>query len=70
MNSAPGAPLDKLGRPPERLKRSQASLFGGIACGVGAFILVLLLAGATPLGIALGLVIGIALGAWVRLADL
>jgi hypothetical protein len=62
---------DKLGVPPTRLKRSQASLFGGVACGVGAFVLCLLLAGGpSPLGIALGLVVGAALGAWVRLADL
>jgi hypothetical protein len=63
--------MDKLGAPPARLKRSQASLFGGVACGVGAFILVLLLAGGpSPLNIAVGLAIGAALGVWVRLADL
>jgi hypothetical protein len=63
--------MEKLGAPPARLKRSQASLFGGIACGVGVFILVLLLAGGpSPLNIAIGLLIGTALGAWVRLADL
>lgn len=54
-----------------RLKRSKASLFGGIGCGVGVFILVLLLTGGpSPLNIAIGLVIGTALGVWVRLADL
>lgn len=64
-------PLDKLGAPPTRLKRSQASLFGGLACGVGALVLYLLLAGSlSPLNIVIGLVIGSALGAWVRLADL
>jgi CDP-diglyceride synthetase len=63
--------MGKLGAPATRLKRSQASLFGGIACGVGVFILVLLLAGGpSPLNIAIGLVIGTALGVWVRLADL
>ena len=63
--------MDKLGAPPERLKRSQASLFGGIASSVGVFILYLLLAGGpSPLHIAIGLAIGVALGAWVRLADL
>ena len=63
--------LDKLGAPPTRLKRSQASLFGGIACGIGVFILYLLLAGEpSPLNIAIGLAIGAALGLWVRLADL
>lgn len=63
--------MDKLGAPPARLKRSQASLFGGVACGVGAFILYLLLAGGpSPLNIAVGLAVGAALGVWVRLADL
>lgn len=63
--------MDKLGTPPARLKRSQASLFGGIACGVGVFVLVLLLAGGpSPLNTAIGLVIGAALAVWVRLADL
>jgi len=63
--------MDKLRAPPARLKRSQASLFGGIACGVAAFVLVLLLAGGpSPASIVIGLAIGAALGAWVRLADL
>jgi hypothetical protein len=63
--------MDKLGAPSARLKRSQASLFGGIACGVGVFILVLLLAGGpSPGNIAIGLAIGAVLGIWVRLADL
>ena len=39
------APLDKLGAPPARLKRSQASLVGGIACGIGVAILTVLLLG-------------------------
>ena len=64
-------PLDKLGAPASRLKRSKASLIGGIGCGIGAFILSVLLAGGpSPLNIAIGLVAGIALGTWVRLADL
>lgn len=63
--------MDKFRAPETGLKRSQASLFGGIACGVGVFILVLLLAGGpSPLNIAIGLAIGAALGTWVRLADL
>ena len=63
--------MEKLGAPPARLKRSQASLFGGVACGIGVFVLVLLLAGGpSPLNIAIGLVLGSALGVWVRLADL
>jgi hypothetical protein len=69
MSATP--PLDKLGVPPPRLKRSKASLVGGLACGAGAVILVLLLLGRlTPLNIAIALAIGAALGAWVRLADL
>ena len=65
------APIDKLGAPPARLKRSRASLVGGIACGVGVAILTVLLLGeATPLNLAIGLFVGLALAAWVRLADL
>ena len=64
-------PLDKLGAPPTRLKRSQASLFGGIACGVGVAILaVLLLGGLTPLHLTIAVLLGAALAVWVRLADL
>jgi hypothetical protein len=63
--------LDKLGARPQPLKRSQASLFGGIACAAGAFTLALLLLGSpSPLHIVIALLIGAALGAWVRLADL
>jgi uncharacterized membrane protein (UPF0136 family) len=65
------APLDKLGAPPARLKRSQASLVGGIVSGVGVAILsVLLLGNATPANLAIGVMVGAALAAWVRLADL
>jgi hypothetical protein len=65
------APPDGLGAGPARLKRSAASLVGGVACGVCGFALYLLLAGeASPANIAVGLAIGAALGAWVRLADL
>ena len=64
-------PLDKLGAPPARLKRSKASLVGGIASAAGVFILVLLLLGSSsPRNIAIALVIGVALGVWIRLADL
>lgn len=63
--------MDKLDAPANRLKRSQASLFGGIACGAAAFVLTLLLAGGPSVGsVLLGLVLGGILGAWVRLADL
>ena len=65
------APLDKLGAPPDRLKRSQASLVGGIVCGIGVAILtVLLLGGPAPANVAIGVVVGAALAVWVRLADL
>jgi len=53
------------------LKRSTASLVGGIAVAVGVFVLWLLLAGsADPANLAIGLVLAAAIGAWVRLADL
>ena len=53
------------------LKRSVASLIGGIAVGVFVFILWLLLAGsANPAAIASGLVVATLIGTWVRLADL
>ena len=65
------APLDKLGAPPTRLKRSQASLVGGIVCGIGVAILtVLLLGGPHPASLAIGTLVGAALAVWVRLADL
>jgi len=65
------ASLDKLGAPPTRLKRSQASLVGGVACGIGVAILtVLLLGGPGPVNIAIGVLVGAALAVWVRLADL
>jgi hypothetical protein len=65
------APLDRLGAPPARLKRSQASLVGGIACGIAAAILtVLLLGGPGPTSIVTAILIGAILAAWVRLADL
>jgi hypothetical protein len=65
------APLGKPGAPPARLKRSQASLVGGIACGIAVGILiVLLLGGPSPLNLAIGLSVGATLAVWVRLADL
>ena len=64
-------PLDKLGAPPARLKRSKASLVGGIATAIGVFILaLLLLGGPSGLNVVVALAIALALGIWVRLADL
>jgi multisubunit Na+/H+ antiporter MnhE subunit len=54
-----------------KLKRSAASLVGGVAVGIGVLILWLLLAGSLqPANIGLGLLLAAAVGAWVRLADL
>jgi len=53
------------------LKRSIASLIGGIATGALVFILWMLIAGtASPLAVGAGLVAGGLVGTWVRLADL
>jgi multisubunit Na+/H+ antiporter MnhE subunit len=53
------------------LKRSVASLVGGIAVAVGVLLLWLLISGSLePASIAVGLVLATAVGAWVRLADL
>lgn len=66
-----GAAVEKARPAPGGLKRSRASLIGGVACGGAVFILYLLLAGApSALNVGIGAVIGLALGAWVRLADL
>ena len=57
--------------PPRRLKRSLASLIGGVAVGIGVAILTVLVAGGpSAFNIGLGIVVGVALGVWVRLADL
>jgi hypothetical protein len=54
-----------------KLKRSVASLVGGIAVASGVLILWLLLADSLqPGSIAVGLVLATAVAAWVRLADL
>jgi len=63
--------IGKAGATATRLKRSRASLVGGVTTGLGVFVLVLLLAGdvgATT--IAVGLAVALAVAAWVRLADL
>jgi hypothetical protein len=53
------------------VKRSMPSLIGGIFSAIVAFVLWLLLFGtANAAMIGLGAVISIALGTWIRLADL
>jgi len=53
------------------LKRSTASLIGGIAVGIFVLALWLLVAGdPSPAAVASGLVVATSIGAWVRLADL
>ena len=54
-----------------RVKRTLPSLIGGIFSAIVAFVLWLLLFGAGSMAvIALGAVVAIALGTWIRLADL
>ena len=54
-----------------RVKRSMPSLIGGIFSAVVAFALWLLLFGTASIPlIALGAVVAVALGTWIRLADL
>jgi hypothetical protein len=53
------------------IKRSVASLVGGIVIAIFVFVLWLLVLGSHgPLEIASGLVLAALLGVWVRLADL
>ena len=53
------------------VKRGMPSLIGGIFSAVVAFVLWLLLFGAASIPmIALGALVAIALGTWIRLADL
>lgn len=53
------------------VKRALPSLIGGIFSAIVAFVLWLLLFGTASIPmIVLGAVIAIALGAWIRLADL
>ena len=60
-----------LNLPQAHLKRSMPSLIGGIFSGIVVFVLWLLLLGTGSIGmIVLGLVISVALGTWIRLADL
>jgi hypothetical protein len=53
-----------------RVKRSMPSLIGGIFSAVVAFVLWLLLFGTGSVAIALGALVAIGLGTWIRLADL
>jgi len=54
-----------------RVKRSMPSLIGGIFSAIVAFVLWLLLFGTGSVAmIALGAVVAVALGTWIRLADL
>jgi hypothetical protein len=58
-------------QPAAKLKRSRASLVGGIATGIGVAILAVLVSGGpSPQSLVLGACIGAAVGVWVRLADL
>ncbi|MBV8776393.1 MAG: hypothetical protein JO258_04275 [Alphaproteobacteria bacterium] len=53
------------------LKRSMPSLIGGIFSGVVVFVLWLLLFGTSSvLMVVLGAIVAVALGTWIRLADL
>jgi hypothetical protein len=61
----------KAGATATSVKRSRASLVGGVATGIGVFVLVVLLAGETGVAtIAAGLAAALAVAVWVRLADL
>jgi hypothetical protein len=54
-----------------QVKRALPSLIGGIFTGLVVFVLWLLLFGTANIAMgALGAVVAIALGAWIRLADL
>lgn len=52
------------------IKRSVASLIGGIVIAIFVFVLWLLLFGQGPVAIGSGLLVSLLLGVWVRLADL
>lgn len=53
------------------LKRSMPSLIGGIFSAIVAFVLWLLLFGTANIAtVALGAAVALALGIWIRLADL
>ena len=53
------------------LKRSMPSLIGGIFSGIVVFVIWLLLFGTGSVAlVVLGLILSVALGTWIRLADL
>ena len=57
--------------PEAHVKRAMPSLIGGIFSAVVAFVLWLLLFGTASIPlIALGALVAVALGTWIRLADL
>ena len=56
--------------PAVHVKRSMPSLIGGIFTGIAVFVLWLLLFGTGLPAVALGLIVAVALGIWIRLADL
>ena len=57
--------------PEAHVKRSLPSLIGGIFSAIVAFVLWLLLFGTASIPtVALGAVVALALGTWIRLADL
>jgi hypothetical protein len=53
-----------------RVRRTLPSLIGGIFSAIVAFVLWLLLFGTGSVAIALGALVAIGLGTWIRLADL
>jgi len=60
-----------LSLPQAHVKRAMPSLIGGIFSAIVVFVLWLLLFGTSSIPlIALGLVLSVALGVWIRLADL
>jgi hypothetical protein len=57
--------------PRARIKSGKASLIGGIVVGIATFILWMAIAGTgSPLSTVTGTVVAIAVGSWIRLADL
>lgn len=57
-----------------RIKPGRASLIGGIAVGIASFIIWTAIArelhAATPVWLAVGAIVAVGVGGWIRLADL